>query len=89
MENNISNNKMALGSSAFTAFLCILFGANTVAIKFSLTGLGPFTNAGLRFSIAVICIFIWSKIIKKSLKINKKQFFQLLILSIIFVIQSS
>ena len=51
MKDNISNNKMALGSSAFTAFLCILFGANAVAIKFSLTGLGPFTNAGFRYPV--------------------------------------
>ena len=34
------------------AVLCMLFGANAVAVKISLTGLGVFTTAGLRFAVA-------------------------------------
>jgi drug/metabolite transporter (DMT)-like permease len=89
MKNEISSRKMPIGSSLFTAFLAILFGSNTAAIKFSLSGLGTFTNAGLRFGIAVIVIFLWAKFRNKTLKINKKQFFQLLLLSLFFTIQAS
>lgn len=80
---------MSMGPSFFTAFLCILFGANAAAIKFSLTGLGTFTNAGLRFGIAVIVIFLWARFKKIPLKINKKQLFQLLLLSLFFITQAS
>ena len=91
MKNKIStsNNKMPVGASIFTAIVCTIFGANAVAIKFSLSGLGAFTNAGLRFSIAVFVIFLWAQFKKKTLKINRKQFLQLLRLSFLFAIQSS
>jgi len=80
---------MPLKASVFTAFLCIIFGANAVAIKFSLAGLGTFTNLGLRFSIAGVFIFLWAKYNKKSLKIKKQQILPLLLLSSFFLIQSS
>lgn len=89
MENPLASNEMPIGPSLFTAFLCILFGANAVAIKISLSGLGAFTTAGLRFGIAGVTILLWAIFKKQSLKANKKQIFQLLILSQLFVIQSS
>ncbi|MBU0970659.1 MAG: DMT family transporter [Proteobacteria bacterium] len=85
----MASNEMPIGPSLFTAFLCILFGANAVAIKISLSGLGAFTTAGLRFGIAGVTILLWAIFKKQSLKANKKQIFQLLILSQLFVIQSS
>ncbi|MCP3943767.1 MAG: DMT family transporter [Desulfobacteraceae bacterium] len=85
----MSKNEMPFVPSLFTAFVCMLFGANTVAIKISLSGLGAFTTAGLRFSIAAVAILLWAKFKGQSLKINKKQIFQLLMLSQLFVIQSS
>jgi drug/metabolite transporter (DMT)-like permease len=71
----------------FTAFICILFGANAVAIKISLLGLGVFTTAGLRFSIATIAIFLWAKFTQKSFIPNRHQRKQLLILAVSFTVQ--
>ena len=85
----MSNNQMTLRSSLYAAFLCMLFGGNAVAIKFSLTGVGAFTSAGLRFTIAAFVIFLWAIFTKHSLKISKKQMLQLLILSLFFVMQTS
>ncbi|MCP3899086.1 MAG: DMT family transporter [Desulfobacteraceae bacterium] len=89
MKNKLSNNKIPLGSSIFIALICTIFGASAVAIKFSLTGLGAFTNAGIRFSLSALTIYLWARFNQRTLKINKKQFLQLLLLSLFFIIQSS
>lgn len=81
------NGELPLIDAMFTTFLCILFGANSVAIKIGLLGLGVFTTAGLRFSIATVAIFIWAAVRKKSFRIKKGQGGHLLILSISFVFQ--
>ncbi len=83
------NDDMTVRAAALTIFLCILFGANTVAIKLCLTGLGPFTAAGIRFTIAALVIYLWARLKKASLALNKEQFGQMLILAAIFVVQLS
>ena len=51
-----SNQDLSFPAAFFTVCLCTLFGANAVAIKISLAGLGVFTTAGLRFGIAAVAI---------------------------------
>ncbi|MBU1344997.1 MAG: DMT family transporter [Proteobacteria bacterium] len=85
----MQNDDMTVKASALTIFLCILFGANTVAIKLCLTGIGAFTAAGIRFAIAATVIFLWARYKKTSLKLKKKQLGQMLVLSVIFVVQLS
>ncbi len=80
---------MTIRASVLTIFICVLFGANTVAIKFALTGLGPFTAAGIRFAIAAIIIFFWAKFKKIPLRLTKKQLAHVTILAAIFVVQLS
>ncbi len=84
-----NNDDLTVKAAALTVFICILFGANPVAIKFSLTGLGAFTAAGIRFTLAAVVIFIWAKVKKTPLKLNKKQLGQMVILASIFVVQLS
>jgi drug/metabolite transporter (DMT)-like permease len=60
-----------------------------VAIKLCLTGIGSFTAAGIRFSIAAAVIFLWARIKKTPLKLNQKQLGQMVILSAIFIVQLS
>lgn len=67
----------------------MLFGANAVAIKISLVGMGVFTTAGLRFAIAAVTIFLWALWKAKPLIINKKQALQLFVLALIFFAQMS
>ncbi len=83
------NDDMTVKAAALTIFLCIVFGANTVAIKLCLTGLGAFTAAGIRFAIAAVVIYLWARLRKAPLALNKEQFSQMLILSAIFVVQLS
>jgi len=73
----------------FTIFICTLFGANAVAIKISLKGLGVFTTAGIRFGIASIAIFVWARITGRSFNIKKEQISQLMVISVVFTIQLS
>ncbi len=76
-------------ASMLAIFLCILFGANAVAIKFALTGLGTFTAAAVRFSIAVVAIFLWTRFTHQSIRFRKGQAHQLLIISVLFAAQIS
>jgi drug/metabolite transporter (DMT)-like permease len=89
IEKTDGNRDLPFLAVIFTIFLCALFGANAVAIKISLSGLGVFTTAGLRFGIASIAVSLWAKITKKTFKIKKGQIYQLLLISMVFTVQLS
>jgi len=76
-------------AAVYAIFLCILFGANAVAIKMSLAGLGGFTAAGIRFSIAAVVIFCWAWLTGKPLALTLRQWWQLVPLGFIFFFQLS
>jgi drug/metabolite transporter (DMT)-like permease len=84
-----THRSLSLQASVLAIFLCILFGANAVAIKFSLTGLGTFTAAAVRFSISVVAIFLWARFTHQSIWFKKGQAHQILIISVLFVAQIS
>jgi drug/metabolite transporter (DMT)-like permease len=83
----VTNGGLPLGASLYTMFLCILFGANTVAVKISLTGFGVFTTAGLRFGIAAVVISLWAACTGRPLAITRRQARQLVPLGVIFLFQ--
>jgi drug/metabolite transporter (DMT)-like permease len=56
------------------AFLCTVWGTTWVAIKISLEGLPPFGGAALRFAIALVLLFLYARLNKISLKMNRKNF---------------
>ncbi len=80
---------MSLKTSFFTAFLCALFGANSVAIKICLTGIGPFTAAGLRFALAGTALLLWARIKGVPLRLKQEQYVQIFIISVAFTLQLS
>lgn len=84
-----TSHELPLGASFFTAFLCFLFGANAVAVKISLTGLGVFTTAGLRFATAAVVLCLYAISTGKPLAIKRGMFGHLIVLSAIFFTQLS
>jgi drug/metabolite transporter (DMT)-like permease len=86
-ESALNNQEIPLSLVFFTGFLCILFGSNAVAIKLTLTGLGSFTTAGLRFCLASFTIYIWARITGRTINFRKGQLCQLLITSSLFTAQ--
>ncbi len=88
-ESQPSNQELTFAAGIFTAFLCILFGSNAVAIKISFSGLGVFTTAAIRFGIAAVAIFIWAKITGRDTTLKKGQLHQVLIFSSLFTVQLS
>ncbi len=80
---------MPLGASCFTVLLCVLFGANAVAIKISLAGLGIFTTAGIRFGLAAVVIYLWALLTNKPIRITSHQLRLMVILGLIFYVQLS
>jgi len=84
-----SENQLSLGPAFLAICLCMLFGANPVAVKMSLTGIGIFTSAALRFAISATALTCWAICTGKPLAISGKQFRQMLVLAFIFFIQLS
>jgi len=85
----IASHDLPLPAALFTIFLCALFGANAVAIKISLAGLGPFTNAGIRFGISTVVIFFWALIGRRGLRIRRGRMPAMLTVTLFFAAQLS
>ena len=88
-EQQPSNQELSFAVGVVTIFLCIIFGSNAVAIKLAFSGLGVFTTAAIRFSIAALAIFLWARITGQSLALKKGQTHQVLILGALFAVQLS
>ena len=88
-QNEPSNQDLSFLTVLFTIFLCALFGSNAVAIKMTFQGVGVFTTAGIRFSIAAMVIFVWARSTGQPLGLKKGQIHQILILSVLFWAQLS
>lgn len=72
-----------------SAFLCVIFGSNAVAIKLAFTGLGVFTTAAIRFSLAALAIFVWARVTGQTIGLKKGQLRQVLTLAALFSVQLS
>ena len=79
----------SFSAALLAASLSVAFGANAVAIKMSLSGLGPFTNAGLRFALASTTLFLFARLTRRSVKVDDEQKWNLLYLTILFILQFS
>jgi drug/metabolite transporter (DMT)-like permease len=78
-----------LGAVFWAAFLSFLFGANVVAMKVSLTGLGAFTTAGIRFSTAAATIALWAAATGRTFAVPREYRRQLAVICVGFAAQLS
>ncbi len=78
---------MSALAAIFTAFLCAIFGANTVAIKVSLTGLGRFTAAGTRFVMAAVAIACWAWLSGRPFRVRAGLRLPLVVVCLLFTVQ--
>jgi drug/metabolite transporter (DMT)-like permease len=76
-------------SVCLAVFLSAAFGANAVAIKISVSGIGPFTAAGIRFLIASWVIFAWGRATGRSFDVHRNHVYPLLVLFLVFFSQIS
>ena len=86
---NFDNPEFSILASILSAFLCVIFGANAVAIKMALSGVGVFTCAAIRFSIPAFAIWIWARIRGQPLAPTRGRFYLLLIFAALFTVQLS
>ena len=66
-KTNFDSPNFSFLAGILSAVLCVIFGANAVAIKFTFSGMGVFTTAAIRFSIAALAIYIWTRATGQSL----------------------
>jgi drug/metabolite transporter (DMT)-like permease len=86
-DNLLPDQKLSLCAAALAGSLCVLWGANTVAIKFSLSGLGPFSSAAVRFGCSAGFLWMWAKVSGQRLKPGAGQIRPLLINALLFFVQ--
>jgi len=79
--------QLPLGAALVAIVLCMLFGANPVATKISLTGIGAFTTGALRFTVAATVLTCWAVFTGHRLAISKKQLLQMTFLGLLFFLQ--
>ena len=84
-----SNPNVGFRAGVAIILLCILFGANGVAIKVAYEGFGVFSAAVIRFSIASLTIALWAFLGGRSFRLADGQWKPLLIYSILFTAQLS
>lgn len=84
-----SSASLPLKAAMFSAFLCILFGANATAIKISFTGCGVFTTGGIRFIGGALAIFTWGLITGKKLHLEPERLLKITPLALILFLQLS
>ena len=84
-----SNRQVGLVAALQIIFLCILFGANVVAVKVTFEGFGVFTAAVFRFGMAAVVIGLWAYMSGRSFRLQGGQWKHLLIYSTLFGIQLS
>ncbi len=89
MNPPLRNQEIAPLAALLPALLCVIFGANAVAIKISLTGMGKFTVAGMRFAMAAGAIALWAIATGRRLTIARDQIVPLLVISALFTVQLS
>jgi drug/metabolite transporter (DMT)-like permease len=87
MRDDPQNQDITAAAACYIAFLCILFGANAVAIKISLNEMGPFAVAGIRFALAALAISVWAAATGRSFRLKNGQWGPLTVLSVIFPLQ--
>lgn len=83
------DQKLSPVSIALAAFLCALWGANAVVIKFSLSGLGPFTAAAIRFGLSTLVLGVWIRLSGQKLAPPAGRFVPLAVNSLLFALQLS
>ena len=81
------DRKFSLASAALAAAICVLWGANTVAIKCSLEGLGPFTSAAVRFGLSVVALWAWAVATGRPLRPAPGCLRPLVVNSLLFTVQ--
>ena len=84
-----SNPAVGFWAAAYIVLLCVLFGANAVAIKVAFEGFGVFTAAAIRFGVAAVVIALWAVFSGRSFRLQKGQWRYLLIYALLFTAQLS
>jgi len=57
--DSVMDDKLDAKAAILLTVLCLIWGLNAVAIKFSNEGIAPLFGAGLRSVIATFCLMIW------------------------------
>lgn len=61
MSSGTEHGRLSRGAVLVLLVLCLLWGANMVAIKVSVRGVAPLFAAGLRSVVAGACVYLWMR----------------------------
>lgn len=87
--NEPANPSMTFGAVMLVTLLCVLFGANAIAVKLTFRGFGVFSSASIRFGIAAVVIALWAALTGRSFRLKPGQAKHLMVYSTLFAVQLS
>jgi drug/metabolite transporter (DMT)-like permease len=76
-----------LGAIALTLFMSSIWGGNTIAVKLGLEDAPPMRLAWMRFLLAGGSVFVWARISKAPLRVERGERYILAVIGVLFVIQ--
>ncbi len=88
-KNTPASRTLSVSGALAAALITIIMGTSVVAVKITYDGLGPFTTAGLRFSIAAVTIALWALTTQRPFKLKPGQKRHVFILGFMFIVQLS
>ena len=83
----ISNERLTLRVACLASLMAMLWGGNTIAIKFALSGIPPFALAGVRFLIGSLIVLAWVYMDRVPLKMASREKGSLTLLAFLFTAQ--
>lgn len=83
----ISNERLTLRVAGLATLMAMLWGGNTIAIKFALSGIPPFALAGVRFLIGSLIVLAWVYLERVPLKMASREKGSLILLAFLFTAQ--
>ena len=87
MDSLDQSTRLGPGPAALAVFCCVLWGANTVAVKFTVEHIPPIGCAGLRFLVSTAVIAAWCRMEGTSLRFRREHLWPLVINAILMFLQ--
>ena len=84
---NMLNERLTLEAAGLALATAILWGGNSVSIKFALAGMPPLALAGARFILGGLVVFLWAALSHIPLRLHPAERTGLLHLALLFIAQ--
>lgn len=81
------NQPLTPRSILLVLLLCTLWGGLAVSVKIGLEGIPPILLAAMRFGVALVCVYAWTRLAKVSLHVDRGDRLIIIVPALVMVVQ--